>query len=211
MRIHRFSFQIAILTFAGLLLAGPAAAAESVRIAVVNQQRALASSNEGRAAEKALKSLMQKKRTELEPLEQELKRQQEEFESQKYVLSRSALEERKLDLLKRQRDLERSMREAEDDLEIENRRLMQPLVKRIEQALSEIGKEKDFTVILETKSTAVLYAEESIDITDLVIKKLNMKKLGDEAIWTSFRSAASRSGSCFRIAIPCCWSTASWS
>ena len=176
MKIHRFSFQIAIAIFAGLLLAGPAAAAESVRIAVVNQQRALASSNEGRAAEKALKSLMQKKRTELEPLEQELKRQQEEFESQKYVLSRSALEERKLDLLKRQRDLERSMREAEDDLEIENRRLMQPLVKRIEQALSEIGKEKDFTVILETKSTAVLYAEESIDITDLVIRKLNKKK-----------------------------------
>ncbi|TDJ00510.1 MAG: OmpH family outer membrane protein [Deltaproteobacteria bacterium] len=176
MKLHGFSFQIAIAIFAGLLLTGPAAAAESVRIAVVNQQRALASSNEGRAAEKALKSLIQKKRTQLEPLEQELKRLQEEFESQKYVLSRSALEERKLDLLKRQRDLERSMREAEDDLEIENRRLMQPLVKRIEQALSEIGKEKDFTVILETKSAAVLYAEESIDITDLVIRKLNKKK-----------------------------------
>lgn len=176
MKLHGFSFQIAIAIFAGLLLTGPAAAADSVRIAVVNQQRALASSNEGRAAEKALKSLIQKKRTQLEPLEQELKRLQEEFESQKYVLSRSALEERKLDLLKRQRDLERSMREAEDDLEIENRRLMQPLVKRIEQALSEIGKEKDFTVILETKSAAVLYAEESIDITDLVIRKLNKKK-----------------------------------
>lgn len=176
MKLHGFSFQIAIAIFAGLLLTGPAAAAESVRIAVVNQQRALASSNEGRAAEKALKSLIQKKRTQLEPLEQELKRLQEEFESQKYVLSRSALEERKLDLLKRQRDLERSMREAEDDLEIENRRLMQPLVKRIEQALAEIGKEKDFTVILETKSAAVLYAEESIDITDLVIRKLNKKK-----------------------------------
>ena len=176
MKLHGFSFQIAIAIFAGLLLTGPVAAAESVRIAVVNQQRALASSNEGRAAEKALKSLIQKKRTQLEPLEQELKRLQEEFESQKYVLSRSALEERKLDLLKRQRDLERSMREAEDDLEIENRRLMQPLVKRIEQALSEIGKEKDFTVILETKSAAVLYAEESIDITDLVIRKLNKKK-----------------------------------
>ena len=176
MKLHGFSFQIAIAIFAGLLLTGPAAAEESVRIAVVNQQRALASSNEGRAAEKALKRLIQKKRTKLERLEQELKRLQEEFESQKYVLSRSALEERKLDLLKRQRDLERSMREAEDDLEIENRRLMQPLVKRIEQALSEIGKEKDFTVILETKSAAVLYAEESIDITDLVIRKLNKKK-----------------------------------
>ncbi len=176
MQIHRFRYEIVIAACAGLLITGSAAAAESVRIAVVNQQRALASSNDGRAAEKTLQSLMQKKRTQLEPLEQELKRQREEFESQRYVLSRSALEERKLDLLKQQRDLERSMREAEDDLEIENRKLRQPLLKRIETALSELGKEKDFTVILETKSAAVLYAEESIDITDLVIQKLNEKK-----------------------------------
>ncbi len=176
MKIHRFRSEIVIVACAGLLLAGPAAAAESVRIAVVNQQRALASSNEGRAADKTLQALMQKKRTHIEPLEQELKRQREEFESQKYVLSRSALEERKLDLLKRQRDLERSMREAEDELEIESRKLRQPLLKRIESALSELGKEKDFTVILEMKSAALLYAEESIDITDLVIQKLNKKK-----------------------------------
>ena len=45
MQIHRFRYEIVIAACAGLLIAGSAAAAESVRIAVVNQQRALASSN----------------------------------------------------------------------------------------------------------------------------------------------------------------------
>ena len=176
MGIHGFRYWIVLGGLAGLLLAGSALAADSIRIAVVDQRRAVASSNEGRKAEKLLKSLMDKKRNQLGPLEQELKRQQEEYESQKYVLSRSALEERKLDLLKQQRDLERSMREAEDELEVENRKLMQPLLKQMQKDLAEIGKEKDFTIILETASPAVLYAEESIDITDLVIQKLNRKK-----------------------------------
>ncbi len=175
MEIPGLRSRIVLGALAGLLLASSAAAAESLRIAVVDQQRALNSSREGRAAEKILKSLAEKKRTQLEPVKRELERQGEEFQSQKYVLSRSALEERKLDLLKQERDLERSMREAQDDLEIEGRKLMQPLLKKIDQALQELGKDKDFTVILEKSDAAVLYAEESIDITDLVIQKLNEK------------------------------------
>ena len=116
---------------------------------------------------------MEKKREQIEPLERDLKRKEEEFESQKYVLSRSALEERKLELVKQQRDRERSMREAQDDLEIEQRKLMQPILKQVEKALEEIGKDKDFTVILEKASPGVVYAHDSVDITDLVIQKLN--------------------------------------
>jgi outer membrane protein len=176
MKIHGFRFRLVLGTLAGLLVAGSAGAADQVRIAVVDARRAMVSSDEGRAAEKMLKSLLEKKRTQIEPREADLKRQEEEFESQKYVLSRSALEERKLELVKQQRDLERSMREAQDDLELEQRKLMQPLLKKIEEALEEIGKEKKFTVILEKSSPGVVYVEESLDITDLVIRKLNQKE-----------------------------------
>ena len=43
----------------------------------------------------------------------------------------------------------------------------------MEKALEEIGKDKDFTVILEKASPGVVYAHDSVDITDLVIQKLN--------------------------------------
>ncbi len=170
--IHGFRTQIVLGALGALLLTGSATAAD-VKLAVVDQRRALISSNEGRKAEKVLKALMEKKREQIEPLERDLKRKEEEFESQKYVLSRTALEERKLELLKQQRDLERSMREAQDELEIEQRKLMQPILKQVEKALEEIGKDKDFTVILEKASPGVVYAHDSVDITDLVIQKLN--------------------------------------
>ena len=172
---HRFRVPNVLGLLATLLIAAPAAQAET-RIAVVDGRRALISSKEGRKAEKILKSLMESKKKQIAPLEVELKRQREEFESQKYVLSRSAVEDRQLELLKRQRDLERSMREAQDDLEIEQRKLMQPLLKQVEEVVAKLGKKKKFTLILEKSSPGVLYLDDAIDITDLVIQKLNEKK-----------------------------------
>jgi outer membrane protein len=172
MKVRGFGLELVLGTFAAILAATPASAQE-VKIAVVDGRRALISSNEGRAAEQQLKTLVDRKKSQIEPMEAELKRQEEEFETQKYVLSSGAAEDRKLELIKRQRDLERRMREAQDELEIEQRKLMQPMLKKVEAALQQIGKEKEFTVILEKSSPGVLYTAETLDITDLLIQKLN--------------------------------------
>ena len=176
MRIIR---ALAPAALAGLLLAplGPApqASAEEVKIAVVDARRALITSKRGRQAEEKLKSMMEEKKAQIEPLEKQLKRREEEFQAQKYVLSPAVAEERKLELIKEHRDLERTMQEAQEELEIEQRKLMQPMLKMVEDALGELGKEKNFAVILEKSSPGVLYISETLDITDLVIQKLNEK------------------------------------
>ncbi len=109
----------------------------------------------------------------LVPLRDELTRLGEEFERQKYVLSESALSEKRLDLMKRQRDLERDMREAEDELELEQVRLLQPVEKQVITAIQEIGKEKGFSMILDRGAQGVVYHRDGLDITDLVVKRLN--------------------------------------
>ncbi len=165
-----------LLAGLGLPLVPAPASAQEVRIAVVDARRALITSNQGQQAEKQLKTLVDKKKAEIEPLEKELKRKEMEFESQRYVLSASVAEERKLELIKEQRDLERSMREAQDELEIAQRKLMKPMLRKVEEALTQIGKEKSFTVILEKSSPGLLYTAEALDITDLVIQRLNQKQ-----------------------------------
>ena len=125
------------------------------------------------AAEKKLKALMDAKKKEIEPVEAALKRRQEEFESQKYVISKSAADDRRLELIKEERDLERRMREAQDDLELEQRKLMQPMLKDVEETLSKLGKEMGYTVILEKSSPGVLYTDQTLDITDIVIERMN--------------------------------------
>ncbi|MFQ5515660.1 MAG: OmpH family outer membrane protein [Myxococcota bacterium] len=166
------------LVLAGLLGSAPSGpvCAEEARIAVVDGRRALIASNEGRAAEKALKRLMDEKKKAIEPEEAELKRLQEEFETQQYVLSPTAAQDRKLELIKRQRDLERRIREAQDDFELEQRKLMQPLLAEVEKIVRELGEQKGFALVLEKSSPGVLYTADALDITDLVIERLNERK-----------------------------------
>jgi outer membrane protein len=173
MRLQAFVMGVVLLVGGLLITPSFAQAQVEIKIAVVDARRALISSKKGMAAEKKLKALMESKKREIEPLEASLKRKQEEFESQKYVISKSAADDRRLELIKEERDLERRMREAQDELELEQRKLMQPMLKAVEETLSKLGKEMNFAVILEKSSPGVLYTDPTLDITDLVIERMN--------------------------------------
>ncbi|MBW2414457.1 MAG: OmpH family outer membrane protein [Deltaproteobacteria bacterium] len=167
-------FWLPLLIVAGLLMPSFASAQE-LKIAFVDARRAVASSNQGKAAKAQLDSVSEAKRNELRPREQELKRLSEEFESQRFVLSKDALQEREIDLLKKRRDLERDFQEAQEEFEIEQRKIMDPLLRDVRSAVQKVGEDKGFTVILERGSPGVLYYEDGLDITDLVIQRLNDK------------------------------------
>ncbi len=172
MRIQtrRSWFSLALIS---VLLAPAFASAEEVKIAFVDARRAVAGSKQGKAAKQQLDDVSQKKREELRPREDELKRLTEEFESQRFVLSKEALQEREISLLKRRRDLERDFQSAQEELEIEQRRIMDPLLRDVRAAVQKVGEANRFTVILERGSPGVLYFENGLDITDLVIQSLN--------------------------------------
>ncbi len=172
MRIQtrRSWFSLALI---GVLLTPAFASAEEVKIAFVDARRAVAGSKQGKAAKQKLDDVSQKKREELRPREDELKRLTEEFESQRFVLSKEALQEREISLLKRRRDLERDFQSAQEELEIEQRRIMDPLLRDVRAAVQKVGEANGFTVILERGSPGVLYFENGLDITDLVIQSLN--------------------------------------
>ncbi len=157
----------------GVLLAPAFASAAELKIAFVDARRAVAGSKQGKAAKQQLDNVSEKKRGELRPREEELKRITEEFESQRFVLSKDALQEREITILKKRRDLERDFQSAQEELEIAQRKIMDPLLRDVRAAVQKVGETKGFTVILERGSPGVLYFEDGLDITDLVIQSLN--------------------------------------
>jgi outer membrane protein len=172
MSVRKASPWIA-LAVAGALLVPQWVSAQELKIAFVDARRAVASSNSGKAAKGKLDKLTEQKRDELRPREQELKRLSEEFEAQRFVLSKDALADREIQLLKRRRDLERDFQAAQEEFEIEQRRVFDPLLRSVRAAVQKVGEDKGFTVILERGSPGVLYYEDGLDITDLVIERLN--------------------------------------
>ena len=78
-----------------------------------------------------------------------------------------------INIMKRRRDLERDIRSAEDDLQLEQLRLLQPIQKNVAKVVEELGKEKGFTMIVDKSARGLLYTDKSLNITELVVQKLN--------------------------------------
>lgn len=157
-----------------LALLAPALPAKAeVKLAVVDTRRAVISSEGGKAAESTLSQLEDKKKKELEPRSGKCKKLQEDIEAQRFVLSDEAIQERMIEFQSCQRDLERDFQAAKDELAVQNRKLLAPLMKKLEEAVKEIGKDKGFDLVLERSNSGILFSTEALDITDLVIKKLN--------------------------------------
>jgi outer membrane protein len=152
----------------------PAAAqAEDVRIAFVDLRKAVFSSREGKAAQEEFTKLEAAKLEELRPMRDELERLQEELEKQKFLITEDALAERQLEIMKRRRDLERDIRAAEDELQLEQVRLLQPIQKKVAQVVEQLGKEKGFTMIVDKNTRGFLFTDQSLEVTEMVVQKLN--------------------------------------
>ena len=159
----------------GALLALPAAASaqQSLKMGIVDTTRAAANSKDGKAAEQALKNLREQKRDEFQPKDEKLKRMREEYETQRFVLSGDALQEREVAIMKMQRDLERDLQAAQEEFEIEHRKLMQPVLRSILKVVNEVARDQGYDVVLERTSPGVLFYSDELDITDEVIERLN--------------------------------------
>lgn len=164
---------IALTAFAALLICAGPAAAQTQKIAFVDSVRAASNSRDGKAAQEKLQALSDKKRDEFKPKEERFKKLQEEFETQRFVLSQEALQERELELLKTKRNLERDLEEAQEEFEIEQRRLMQPILKQIYDVVGKVAKDQGYDMVLERTTPFVLFYADSLDITEKVIERLN--------------------------------------
>jgi outer membrane protein len=155
-----------------LMLPGLPSAAD-VKIGVVDQQLGIRSTDEGKQALKTLEKLAEQKKAEMKPSQEAFMRKQEEFESQKFVLSDAAREERLLELEKERRELERNVQQVRDELQVQELKLTKPIVEKWKRAVSELGREKGFDVILDNSTPGILYHSNALDVTDLVIQRVN--------------------------------------
>ncbi len=77
-------------------------------------------------------------------------------------------------------DMEVSIKKYQENgtklLELKQEELMRPLYKKVRTAIEQIAKSRGYTQILTTTGNDFAYIDPKHDITELVIKKLNLKK-----------------------------------
>lgn len=165
--------SVAAVLLGSLLLPVVASAQGDAKVAFVDTRRALTNCKEGKSVQEKLKAMLEKKRAEFGPKRDEVQKLEQEFESQQFVLSEEAREERRVQIAQTKKKLEREFEDAQAEVAIEERKMMKPLIDKVDKELKALGKDKGFTVILEQTAPFVLYSQETLDITDMLIERLN--------------------------------------
>lgn len=170
-----FTCAVLALFFA---LASLGAQAQTLKIGYTNPARVLPLMADFDVAKKDLESyakLLEKQATsKQEELQTKFQRYQEEASDLPPIVR----QEREKELNQLNQSLQEFQQKAEQDLMQKEQKLLEPIYGKIAKAIEEVAKEGNYTLILNemdgTRSSVVLYASESIDITEKVAVKLGI-------------------------------------
>lgn len=147
-----------------------------LKVAVVDLQRAINETNDGKAAEQTLNAALEEKKKKFEILKNELEAMRQDFEKQRLVLSGKPLEEKRLALQGKLIEVEKTGAGYEQDLARKKAEALQKIIMGLQTVVQEIGQSEAFDFIFEKSQGGVLFSSGAEDITERVIKAYNTKK-----------------------------------
>lgn len=153
------------------LVASPVVAAE-LKIAYVDLQKALIECAAGKAAKASMGKKVKAFQATAQERQQNLKNLNDELEKKKLMLSADAKAQKEMDYQQKAKDFQRFVKDAQEELQREEARLGRNILEGLGKVIKELGTKEGYTLVLE-RSNGVLYADDSIDITDKVIAAHN--------------------------------------
>ena len=174
-----FHKQLSRAALLALALAVPAAAQQAAapagppKIAVIDTEKILLSSQAGKKALADLKKLQEAKETELRAKAQELKDLQTKITEGRLSLAQDKLAE----MTKQYEEKEIALRRAQDDAgrELGKKRdeMLGEIDKRVMPVINQAGKDLGYTLIFRKFESGLIYADEAVDITSVIIQRLD--------------------------------------
>jgi outer membrane protein len=151
-------------------------AAGASKIGIINLQRCISESNEGKRISESLQKEIATMQQKYDKAQKDLAELQKEIEKQSLMLSLDAKENKRKEYSKKSRELNY----LNEDLSEEASKAEQNAKIRVMQVLStivsNIAKQGNFDLILELSGAGVLFASDALDITDQVIGEMNKSK-----------------------------------
>ncbi|MFC1857984.1 OmpH family outer membrane protein [Thermodesulfobacteriota bacterium] len=153
--------------------------ADVAKIGVVDFQKILENSSAGKEARAELIENGKMMETDLMKIQGELEEMKNRLERERLVMSKEMRGEREREYRIKLNDFRSLDKKFKDEMRMLNLQLMDRLQNRTIAIAREIGKREGYLLIIER--TVVLYAPNTIDITDRIIEKYNTQYTGKDA------------------------------
>lgn len=148
--------------------------AADIKMGFVDIEKAANDSEEGMKAISQLNDFKSSKQLVLTEKGKAIEQMKSDLEKQGDIISSEAKKSKIEEVERSERELQRMVSDASQELEKRRREMTESVYKKIIELLAKYGQEEKYTVILPMQS--VLYGDKSLDITDIIIKKFNEQK-----------------------------------
>ena len=149
-----------------------AAFGADVKIGSVDIQKILVLSNAGKEAKEQLVAKGNKYEAEKNAREEELRKLKGELEKQSVVLSEESRKAKEQLFMQKRKELDRFLKDAQDDLQAKNDELTGKLVEAIVKIVQDYGKKNGYSCIF-IKNESMVYVDQKADLTEEILKKFN--------------------------------------
>jgi len=147
--------------------------AAEVKIGYIDMQRALNLSEPGLQAKSQLQERLKDYQLQINVKQEELQKLKTDLEKQGMTLNESARAAKEKDYQQKLKDFQRFTKDAEEDLQARDGEFTKKILETLEKLINEYGKKHGYTIILDARGSALLYADQSADLTDALLKALN--------------------------------------
>lgn len=165
--------SIFVLMFGILAWMTPVYSAENLEMAYVDAQKVLDGTKAGRQAKETMEEFTKSRQKIIDLEESEIKRLQEDLARQGTILSPEARREKEESLQRKFMDYQKKVSELTKELQSKKRDILEEFNKGLEEIVKRIAEKNGYTFVFDRNSEGgvLLYAAQSLDITDEVIKE----------------------------------------
>jgi len=165
MRIILLAAAVAAV-FAGTSLA------EGLRVAVIDVNKILNESEAGQAAKKKMEARYEQLKKSIDAKQEEARKIKEEIDKQKVMVGKEKLKEKEDALQAKLNELRQATQEGEKEMQTRQAELTREVLKTVEGKVEAVVKADKLDLVLE-KSAGVIHHNDSMDITQRVLKMVN--------------------------------------
>ena len=174
------------LALAASVLAQTPAGAGPTKVAIIQFQAAVLATQEGQAAQAALKTKYDPRKAELEKRQANLQAIQDKLQKGGTTLAADARSKLEAELASGSRSLNNDAEDLNSEAEQDQNKLLQGLANRMGEIVKDYATKNGFSIVLDVGSqqSAVLWAAPTVNITEAIVKLYDGKhplKTGEAA------------------------------
>ncbi len=144
------------------------------KIGYVNSEDILLILPDYKRAQKQLEQYGKNLENQLQSLMDEYKKKLEAYQKEVATMPETVRKDKELEILQLEDRIQKFQLQAQQDVLVKKQELLEPILKKINQAIQQVAKEKGYSYILDISVGTVLYAAPQYDVTDLVKRKLGI-------------------------------------